>query len=474
MILGDTGSPTRRPEYASQLGAAAKAAPSPTQVLPRPERAQQVPRLQRPEQAQQVPVAPEPVRLAPHGAAPLQAPRTIDDARAESRPVLLEPKPEKKAPVKPVKTLGLGKGKELQDYSYKLSPQELARVRKENPKASEVVSKENTLRSMSWDEYDALSPNQRAAVDFNTMLVEAREIDLKTGDQWYTEEDRKQFAKDVEEMFGVGGGSEQMAPATMTLLKKINFKAIGQDLDEFLSLERGIGVKELKDFKFSTDALQQLKTVEDSTGAKASATGAPQPQPQSREEQMGLTPASGGPRFDVAPGALPATGPGSASDLALKALAADNYAAIRTPGNMAALNTAAIKAALTAYRARLSSGAPGTWSAPNALSILPAVMTTPLGYGKRGSPDPKYTDQNGVQHSYEEMLDASFKDAYTHLMKNPNETGMADLFQDFKDRDWSAEEQQQLWDYINARTMRDMQQLNGGSAKALRAALGWK
>lgn len=413
--------------------------------------------------------------VVPHGAAPAE--------EAEPRKPAL-PKPVKTP--KPVQTPKQPSGRELQDYSYELSPRELDRVRRENPLASATVSKTNTLKPLSWDEYDALTADQRAAVDFNSALVEARERDLKTDDKWYTKEDRAQFAKDVEEMFGAEGGSAQMAPATMALLKKINFKAVGQDLDEFLSLERGIGVKELKNFQFSTNALKQLDTSlvvpkppEPPAAPEAPAIEFLPPEPPSLltwEEQLGLPPLGTDPTAPVVPGTSPAEHAhevAAAYRIASKA-ADDRYAALRTPENMAAVDTAAIKSALEAYRARVAGGAPHAWSAPRALSDIESLLITPIGYGRRGTPDKKFTDTNGVAHSYEEMLDMSFKDAYSYLMAHPDQTGLAALFQDFKDRDWSEEEQQQLWDYINNRTMQDVQVMDSSAARAVRTALGWK
>ena len=45
------------------------------------------------------------------------------------------------------------------------------------PETKEVPGKERTRRTqrLSWDEYNRLSREQRAAVDFNTLLVQARE-----------------------------------------------------------------------------------------------------------------------------------------------------------------------------------------------------------------------------------------------------------------------------------------------------------
>lgn len=111
---------------------------------------------------------------------------------------------------------------------------------------------------MSWDDYMALTDDQRAAVDFNTLLIQAREKDLNA-DYKRTPETRKSYDKAVTEMFGEDGGSEVFAPETMALLEQIDFKATSEDdLDDFLSLKRTISEKELKNFKIETETIPVL------------------------------------------------------------------------------------------------------------------------------------------------------------------------------------------------------------------------
>lgn len=135
--------------------------------------------------------------------------------------------------------------------------------------AEDVLKKEPTVAikqqsaALSWDAYDKLTPDQRAAVDFNTLLVAAREKDLgiSYAKDPFTGEQKQQYDADVKEMFGETGGSEKFAPNTVALLKQINLKALGQDLDEFLSLERAFTADELKDFKI--EDLPELKQLGD-------------------------------------------------------------------------------------------------------------------------------------------------------------------------------------------------------------------
>ena len=311
-----------------------------------------------------------------------------------------------------------GDRRELQDYSYTLSIPERLRVQQENPKASDVVTTEgDTATPLSWEEYDKLSGDQRAAVDFNTMLVQAREVDLAADEKWYSDSEKAQYAKDVAEMFGPLGGSDKLGIKTVELLKKIDFKAVGQDLDEFLSLERAVTSKELKNFSFSKKALKELSNFSITVQAK--------PQEEAVAE----------------------------------------YMAARTNENMAAVDTAAIKAALDAYKNTITSGGAGVWDPAVALGPLQpsaAMMTMPAGYGRASS--------DGKALEFDRVLES----AYDALRANPNETGLAAVIDHMNSKNWADDKRQELWDYINDRTLRETQYLNDSVAQEIRAALGWK
>ena len=107
---------------------------------------------------------------------------------------------------------------------------------------------------MTPEAYKALTPDQKRAVDFNTMFVEAREKDLALTD----EEGRgSTYDKAIEEMFGKEGGSTKYAPNTLDLLGKVGYQAKGQDLDEFLSGEQLVSLDELQNFSFTDTELKQ-------------------------------------------------------------------------------------------------------------------------------------------------------------------------------------------------------------------------
>ena len=95
--------------------------------------------------------------------------------------------------------------------------------------------------------YEALSDEQRSAVDFNTLLVRAREKDL-TKDYEFDDAETETYNQSVRDMFGDKSGSYTFAPNTVKLLNEFGFKDEAQDLDQFLSLERAVDSTKLKDF----------------------------------------------------------------------------------------------------------------------------------------------------------------------------------------------------------------------------------
>lgn len=325
-----------------------------------------------------------------------------------------KPAPREEKPKNPPRAASHSKG--LKGYTYELSPAEMELVREDRPNAAPAVHTNPKTVPMSWEKYNALTPDQRAAVDFNTLLAQAREVDLKadlkTFPNLYSEADLKQYELDVASIFGPGGGSDTIGFRTVELLKKIDFTAVGQDLDEYLSMERGISDKELKDFTFSKDALKQVSL------STFQGTLAPD-------------------RLD------------------------QEYAAARAPANLAAVDTAAITAALNAYKNTFSTRGANTGSVIDELGIqMSAPMMELPGYERAGN--------------YEAKFDQSLKDAYDFLRGNPTPEGMAAIFDDFKARNWTAEDQQMLWNYLNDRTRREIQYFEDAGSKQIRDLLGWE
>lgn len=169
-------------------------------------------------------------------------------------------------PITPTHKVDLTNAKPLAEYTYDIDDAELTRILntytgEDGYVGPEKVAKtpfgpggrrmtqdsyyENDTRTiesdvthsvqMTWDEYNALNDDQRAAVDFTTEFLKAREADLsKSADQ----EAMPDYTERVEAMFGEGGGSQTYAPRTLELLEGVGFEAPGQDFDEFLSLDR--------------------------------------------------------------------------------------------------------------------------------------------------------------------------------------------------------------------------------------------
>lgn len=109
---------------------------------------------------------------------------------------------------------------------------------------------------MTVEEYNALTPIQRAAVDFNGMLYTAVKRDKTLRDDYKTStspSERDEYDKTVEEMFGPDGGSKRYAPETVAVLAQIGYKDDSGDLDDYLGLKAAVREKDLKFLADSKD-----------------------------------------------------------------------------------------------------------------------------------------------------------------------------------------------------------------------------
>lgn len=119
----------------------------------------------------------------------------------------------------------------------------------------ERVMEPTYSRALTWEQYDKLSDAERAVVDFNGDFLEARAKDFENREVYKktaTPEQRAKYDNDIASIFGGRGGSETYAPNVLSLLKSVDFNAIGQDLDEYLNLDRLISADEMKTLKGST------------------------------------------------------------------------------------------------------------------------------------------------------------------------------------------------------------------------------
>ena len=106
------------------------------------------------------------------------------------------------------------------------------------------------VKQMTQEQYDALSDKERAAVDFNSMLVKAVRRDTKMADTYNPSPDEKTtYDAAINRIFGEDGGSEIIAPETVAVLNQIGFEDKTADLDDFLNLTAAINQKDLKDLK---------------------------------------------------------------------------------------------------------------------------------------------------------------------------------------------------------------------------------
>lgn len=122
------------------------------------------------------------------------------------------------------------------------------------------------VEPMTWEEFDALTPRQRMAVEFNTLLTDAVRRDLQNQDVYegLSEKETSAYDKAEEMLFGEDRGSDMYAPETVALLKKLGqgsnqikgleFKDSLADLDDYLGLKVAITEKDLKNFGKGNEA----------------------------------------------------------------------------------------------------------------------------------------------------------------------------------------------------------------------------
>ena len=102
------------------------------------------------------------------------------------------------------------------------------------------------VKELSWEEYDALAPRQRAAVDANTMLVNAIQEDMSVGAQVdELPEADAAYQEALASLFGEKGGSSAYAPNTVNTLSQLGLADESGDLDEYLNQRALLNVYDL-------------------------------------------------------------------------------------------------------------------------------------------------------------------------------------------------------------------------------------
>lgn len=108
--------------------------------------------------------------------------------------------------------------------------------------AAKEGGRRRDVYEMTWEDYQKLTDQQRAAVDFNTMLAGAVRRDLKNQQEYASvgQGARDIYDQQVAAIFGADGGSKIYAPNTVALLKQVNFHDDTGDLDRFLKMRSAI------------------------------------------------------------------------------------------------------------------------------------------------------------------------------------------------------------------------------------------
>jgi hypothetical protein len=309
--------------------------------------------------------------------------------------------------------LDMSNARKLKSFDYALTPEEweMARgaytgIEGYTPGKDLSADQLPRIRSgvtrsapMTWEAYNALTDAQRAAVDFNGLLVQARERDIGRQNPSMMAGD---YTAVRDRVFGAGGGSDAIGSDTLNLLDKMGLVAQGQDLDEFLSLDRAITLDELKDFTFAEGEPIGLEHE------KGSASNAG---PMQRREGR------------------------------------NNFAQARGLENLSKLDTVAIQRAgeFISGALKVQEGAP--WDRDTAISVaLGAGRPTPdkIPFGWALGPEERATDEDLNKEKF-------FQESYQYLQNKGNaDTGW--IWEGMKTFNFDDADKQELFNYFDQRS----------------------
>ena len=148
--------------------------------------------------------------------------------------------------------------------------------------------KKPKVERMTWHEYNLLTPRERAAIDFNTMLVKAVRKDISSQDEYQPgPTESKQYEATLKQAFGSKdrGSDKYFAPETMAVLKQIKFHDVNSDLDDFLQLRVAITDADLRGLKFPANENKVTNVV---ANLANQANYTPEEQVQSVQGQLAL------------------------------------------------------------------------------------------------------------------------------------------------------------------------------------------
>jgi len=320
--------------------------------------------------------------------------------------------------------LNMKAAEDLTPYGYRVSDEEARNIletyapeAKGDPAkitAERVESKDQAV-PMTLAAYNKLSPDQRAAVDFNTALVEAREKDLMGG--WMIKVAPKDSGADEarKSMFGEDAPTGGYPEATLKLLEKIGYKAPGTGLEDFLSLDMAVTADELKNLKLPKD-------ITFATEGKAAAK--------------------------VEPTINPFTG--KPDDNPFAQVAVDDYGKVRSSENLAMIELDVIRRASELLAQARNNNEAGSWSpAATATSFLggtPRAESVPFGWGAERSAftDPKDSSKDG-----------NFRMILEVLQNDQSKTKLADsqaFWDKLKATGYGEKDIDQLFEFLDQRT----------------------
>jgi hypothetical protein len=320
----------------------------------------------------------------------------------------------------PFPGLDVKAAEELTPYSYGVSDEEARNILETyapgvqgDPEAitKQRVESSNRAVPLTVEAYNKLTPEQRAAVDFNTALVEAREKDLMGGWMIKVAPDADKAAEARKSAFGedtlTGGYPEH----TMRLLEKIGYKAPGTKLEDFLSLDMAVTADELKDLKLPKDIKFATEFQADDELVAAG-------------RYQGILKDSADARKD------------------------DGWGQVRSSENLAMIELDVIRRASEALSQARTGGATPGWSPAATASRFLGVeaRNTPLGWG---------ADPGAFGDPKDRVKDADFKRVFDILQSDPTRTKLADV-----DEFWARLKQtgatekdiDQLFQFLDQRT----------------------
>lgn len=113
---------------------------------------------------------------------------------------------------------------------------------------------------LTWDQYSALTPLQRSAVDANEAIIQAIEADRADAGAGAVKPDDWDYDQTVERLFGREGGSDTYAPRTVKLLDELGLTNTSKgDLDNYLNGGALVSVDEIMQLGDAT--LPQLQAT---------------------------------------------------------------------------------------------------------------------------------------------------------------------------------------------------------------------